>query len=156
VLVDFILRLGHEGAVSGQAGPVALGTTATWLRYTYEDFTVDGTSLEGNRVPGVSPLVVAAYASVSPTWGLVALEAQRVGRQAVDDANTAHADAYVVANARVAFRLPTQLAVTPAFGIDNLFDKTYASNVVVNAARGRFYEPGAGRTYYLSIRMGTR
>jgi iron complex outermembrane receptor protein len=42
------------------------------------------------------------------------------------------------------------------FGIDNLFDKTYASNVVVNAARGRFYEPGAGRTYYLSIRMGTR
>jgi iron complex outermembrane receptor protein len=149
-------RLGLEGAVSGQAGPVALGTTATWLRYVYEDFTVDGTSLEGNRVPGVSPLVVAAYASVSPTWGMVALEAQRVGRQAVDDANTAHADAYVVANARVALRFPTQLAVEPVFGIDNLFDTTYASNVVVNAARGRFYEPGAGRTYYLSIRMGTR
>jgi iron complex outermembrane receptor protein len=145
-----------EAAVSGQAGPVSLGTTTTWLRYVYEDFTVSGTSFEGKRVPGVSPFVMAAYASLSPSWGLVALEAQRVGRQAVDDANTEWADAWVVANARIAFRLPTQLAVEPVFGIDNLFDKTYASNVVVNAARGRFYEPGAGRTYYLSIRMGTR
>jgi iron complex outermembrane receptor protein len=149
-------RLGMEAAVSGQAGPVSLGTTTTWLRYVYEDFTVSGTSFEGKRVPGVSPFVMAAYASLSPSWGLVALEAQRVGRQAVDDANTEWADAWVVANARIAFRLPTQLAVEPVFGIDNLFDKTYASNVVVNAARGRFYEPGAGRTYYLSIRMGTR
>jgi iron complex outermembrane receptor protein len=149
-------RLGMEAAVSGQAGPVSLGTTATWLRYVYEDFALAGTSFEGKRVPGVSPIVIAAYASLSPTWGLVALEAQRVGRQAVDDANTAWADAYVLANARVALRLPTQLAVEPVFGIDNIFDKTYASNVVVNAARGRFYEPGAGRTYYLSIRMGTR
>jgi iron complex outermembrane receptor protein len=41
-------------------------------------------------------------------------------------------------------------------GIDNVFDRTWASNVVVNAAGGRYYEPGPGRTYYVGVRMGTR
>lgn len=84
------------------------------------------------------------------------LEAQRVGRQAVDDANQAWADAYLVASGRVSFDLPTALSIEPVLGIDNLFGTTYASNVVVNATRGRYYEPGAGRTYYLMVRMGTR
>jgi iron complex outermembrane receptor protein len=44
----------------------------------------------------------------------------------------------------------------PAVGVDNVFDKTYAANVVVNAAGGRYYEPGAGRTFWFGIRMGTR
>ena len=149
-------RRGAEASISGVAGPVSLGTTATWLRYVYDDFTVAGTSFEGNRVPGVAPANVSAFASVAPKWGLVALEAQHVGRVAVNNANTAWADGYTLLNARVAFRPPTRLAMEPVVGIDNVFDKTYASNVVVNAAGGRYFEPGPGRTYYVGIRMGTR
>ena len=155
-------RLGLEAAVSGLAGPVALAATGTWLRYVYDEFVVAGTSYDGNRVPGVAPLVIAGSASLNPSWGLVALEVQRVARQTVNDANTDWADGHVVANTRLALQLPTLLAIEPVFGIDNLFDRTYASNVVVNAnqnlspAMRRYYEPGAGRTYYVSIRMGTR
>lgn len=155
-------RLGLEAAVSGRAGPVSVGTSATWLRYEYDDFVVAGTSYGGKRVPGVAPLVLAAFANVAPGWGTVAVDAQHVSRQALNDANTDWADAYVVVNARVALRLPTQLAVEPVVGIDNLFDRTYPANVVVNAnqtlppERRRYYEPGAGRTYYILVRMGTR
>ena len=59
-------------------------------------------------------------------------------------------------NARFAYRAPTRLALEPAVGVDNIFDRTYASNVVVNAAAGRYYEPGPGRTFWFGVRMGTR
>ncbi len=149
-------RRGVEGSISGTSGPVSLGTTATWLRYVYDDFVVAGTSFGGNRVPGVAPVTVSAFASVQPRWGLASMEAVRVGRVAVNNANTAWADGYALLNARVAFRPGTRLSMEPVVGVDNIFDETYASNVVVNAAGGRYYEPGPGRTYYVGVRMGTR
>jgi iron complex outermembrane receptor protein len=149
-------RRGAEASIATSSGPVSLGATATWLRYVYDDFTVAGTSFDGNRVPGVAPLTMSAFASVQPTWGLAALEGIRVGRQAVNNANTAWADGYYLLNARVAFRASTPLALEPIVGVENVFDRTWASNVVVNAAGGRYYEPGPGRTFYVGVRMGTR
>lgn len=149
-------RRGAEVSVTGTAGPVSLGTTANWLRYVYDDFVVSGTSFEGNRVPGVAPSTISAFASVRTRWGLAAVEAHHVARMAVNNANTAWSDGYTLINARLAFRTTTRLAIEPVVGIDNIFDETYASNVVVNAAAGRYYEPGPGRTLYVGIRMGTR
>ncbi len=149
-------RGGLEAGASGPAGPVTLGAAATWLRYVYDEFTVSGTDFAGNRVPGVAPLTVNAFASVAPWWGLVAIEASRVGRVAVNNANTSWADAYTLLNARVAIRPSTGPWLEPVLGVDNLLDRTYASNVVVNASGGRFYEPGPGRTVYFALRVGTR
>jgi iron complex outermembrane receptor protein len=117
---------------------------------------VGGTSFNGNRVPGVSPLQMSAFASVQPTWGLVAVEALRNGRLAVNNANTAWADPYTLFNARVVFRVPARFSFEPVIGVDNIFDETWVSNVVVNATGGRFFEPGPGRTIYFAFRMGTR
>jgi iron complex outermembrane receptor protein len=149
-------RRGIEGSVAGVAGPVSLGMTGTWLRYVYDEFVVAGTSFNDNRVPGVAPVTLSAFVNHRSRWGMVALEGTRVGRVAANNANTAWADAYTLVNARFAYRAPTRLALEPAIGVDNIFDRTYASNVVVNAAAGRFYEPGAGRTFWFGVRMGTR
>lgn len=149
-------RRGVEGRVSGRTGPVSLGLAAAWLRYVYDEFVVAGTDYDGNRVPGVAPVSISAFANHSTRWGFIALEGTRVGRVAVNNANTAWADAYTLLNARVAWRAPTRLAMEPVIGVDNVFDRTYASNVVVNAAGGRYYEPGTGRTFWFGVRMGTR
>jgi len=149
-------RKGFETSLSGNAGPVSLGATATWLQYVYDDFVQAGTSFNGNRVPGVAPATVNAYASLQPKWGLVAIELMHAGKLAVNNANTAWADAYDIVNARLAWRPAMAFAFEPVVGVDNVFDKTWASNVVVNAAGGRYYEPGPGRTYYIGLRMGTR
>ena len=149
-------RRGAEVGLSGAAGPVSLGATATWLRYVYDDFVVAGTSFNGNRVPGVAPVTVNAYASVSPKWGMAALELMHAGRVAANNANTAWADSYQILNARIAFKVPTGFSMEPVIGVENIFDKTWASNVVVNAAGGRYYEPGPGRTFFVGVRMGTR
>jgi len=149
-------RHGAEVGVSGPAGPVSLGVSATWLRYVYDDFVVAGTSFNDNRVPGVAPVTVNAFASVSPKWGTAALELMHAGRVAANNANTAWADSYQILNARVAFKVPTSFSMEPVVGVENIFDKTWASNVVVNAAGGRFYEPGPGRTFFVGLRMGTK
>jgi iron complex outermembrane receptor protein len=149
-------RRGLEGSVTGTTGPLALGLTATWLRYVYDEFEVSGTSFKGNRVPGVAPVTLSAFANHQVRWGLISLEAVRAGRVAANNANTAWADAWTLLNARFAYRAPTRLAMEPVVGIDNIFDRTYAANVVVNAAGGRYYEPGAGRTFWFGVRLGTR
>ncbi len=149
-------RRGAEASLSGTAGLLSSGATVTWLRYVYEDFVVSGNDFNGNRVPGVAPLNFSGFVSLQPSWGLATVEAQRVGRLAVNNANTAWSEAYTLVNARLAFRAPTALSLEPVVGIDNIFDETYASNVVVNATGGRFFEPGPGRTFYVGVRMGTR
>jgi iron complex outermembrane receptor protein len=149
-------RKGFEAGLSGAAGPVSLGATATWLQYLYDDFVLNGASFNDNRVPGVAPMTLNAYASIQPRWGLMAVELMHAGKLAVNNANTAWADAYDIVNARMAIKAPTSFAMEPVIGVENIFDKTWASNVVVNAAGGRYYEPGPGRTFYVGLRMGTR
>jgi iron complex outermembrane receptor protein len=149
-------RKGLEAGLSGTAGLVSLGASAMWLQYVYDDFVLSGVSYNGNRVPGVAPVTVNAYASVQPRWGLVAIELMHAGKLAVNNANTAWADAYDIVNARLAWRPSTSFAMEPVIGVENLFDQTWASNVVVNATGGRYYEPGPGRTFYVGLRMGTR
>jgi len=50
------------------------------------------------------------------------------------------------------------LRLSPSVGITNLLGVDYNTSVVVNAARGRFYEPGPGRSFYagLEVRLGPR
>lgn len=149
-------RRGAEVSLTGNAGRVSLGTAATWLRYVYDDFVVAGTSFNDNRVPGVAPLTLSAFASTTIGGVFGALEAQHAGRVAANNANTTWADGYTLLNLRLAWRPASALSFEPVAGIDNVFDKTYASNVVVNASGGRFFEPGPGRTFYVGVRMGTR
>lgn len=146
-------RTGAEASVGGDAGPVSLGATATWLRYEYDEYTVSDVDYAGKRVPGVAPHILAAFASLRPRWGLVALEAQRVGRLPADDANQTYVDAYTLLNARVALDLRGRYGAQPVVGVDNVFDKAYAANVVVNASGGRYFEPGPGRTLFVGVRV---
>ncbi len=46
----------------------------------------------------------------------------------------------------------TRLA--PFIGINNAFNHLYVSSVVINAARGRFYEPAPGRNVYVGLSVG--
>jgi iron complex outermembrane receptor protein len=46
--------------------------------------------------------------------------------------------------------------VEPMVGVDNLFDRRYASAIVANATRGRFFEPGAPRRLYAGARVAYR
>ncbi|MEP7380918.1 MAG: TonB-dependent receptor [Gemmatimonadota bacterium] len=147
-------RQGAELAVSTSVGPLDLGGALTRLQYTYEDYLVGTTRLDGKKVPGVAPLSSSLFATARRPFGFATLEMQQGARTAADDANVNYAPGWVLWNARIGVTQWASGRVQPVVGVDNLFDRSYAANVVANATRGRFFEPGAGRRVYVSLRVG--
>jgi iron complex outermembrane recepter protein len=145
-------RRGAELGVTTSLGPVDLGGSFTALRYTYEDYLVGTTRLDGKKVPGVTPLSASLFATARRRHGFVTLEMQQGARTAADDANLNYAPGWVLWNARTGLTKFSPLGIVPVVGVDNLFDRTYAANIVTNATRGRFFETGAGRRVYVSLR----
>ncbi|MEO6446112.1 MAG: TonB-dependent receptor [Gemmatimonadaceae bacterium] len=147
-------RRGAELGVTAALGAVDVGAALTRLIYTYEKFTLGTANLQGKRVPGVAPATASAFATARRKFGFATLEMQQSARSAADDQNSNYAPGYVLWNARVGLTCCKSLGIDPVVGVDNMFDRTYASNVVANASRGRFYEPGAGRRVYVALRVG--
>ncbi len=70
----------------------------------------------------------------------------------VNDANDApFASSYTLFGVRVGANAVDLggFQISPFAGVNNLFDKTYASSVTVNAFGGRYYEPGPGREFFV-------
>lgn len=115
----------------------------------YLAYRLDSTSYAGNRVPGIAPRI----GTLSLEWGLpsghfLALEERVESATPVTDANDARSPGYAVTNVRAA----THVRGVGVFGgIGNLFGRLYNTSVVINAAGGRYYEPAAGRTFYLGV-----
>ncbi|MBL8980862.1 MAG: TonB-dependent receptor [Gemmatimonadetes bacterium] len=149
-------RTGAELGLTATFGAVDLGASVARLTYTYEEFRVGTTVLDGKRVPGVSPTTASFFATGRRPWGFLTLEAQQGARAAADDANVTWAPGWVVWNARGGLTSLALRGVEPVVGVENLFDRTYVANVVTNATRGRFYEPGAGRRVYLGLGIRSR
>jgi iron complex outermembrane receptor protein len=40
----------------------------------------------------------------------------------------------------------------PCFGVNNLWNEHFYSNIRINAAGGRYYEPAAGRNWFVSLK----
>lgn len=151
------IRRGAElgGEVSG--GPFALLGSYSFSRFRFDRYTVGSTSFAGNDIPGVPRHRVQAAVRVSGRREFAILESETASRSFADDANTVRVDGYSVAHFRAGIaplgRSP-RLSVT--LGIQNVFDRLYASSIAVNAARGKYYEPAQGRAYYAGLSFGGR
>jgi iron complex outermembrane receptor protein len=70
-----------------------------------------------------------------------------------DDANLARAPGHLLLDAGLwrdwmTSAGPLQLSLA----VDNLADRRHVASVVVNDGNGRYYEPGAGRSWRLGLR----
>lgn len=114
--------------------------------------SVTRTVAAGNRVPGIpraDAFAELAWRDASDRRG-AAVEWRATGPIAVDDRNSDAA----AGNARLALRAHWR---APSSGwhafarIDNVFDRAHVGSLIVNEGNGRFFEPGAGRTWTLGI-----
>ncbi|HUP89574.1 MAG TPA: TonB-dependent receptor [Longimicrobiales bacterium] len=145
---------GLEFSASTRLTPaISLATSYTYSDFIYED---DGSATqqnEGHRLPGIPPHHLFARATFER--GDVSLEPQLEWSSSyfADDANSAVGtnDGFVLAN------LIGRAALKDRFelygGINNVRDERYNGSVVVNAAGGRFFEPGPGRSYFLGFKI---
>jgi len=147
----------HRGIELAAAGAVrrALRLELAW---TLTDVRFDDdTTVDGNRVPGIPPHRLFAAAQWTRGATSLRVEAQHLAAQFADDANTAEADAFTLVDLRAQTSLrigSSELA--PFAAVENVLDRAHAASVTVNAAAGRFFEPGPGRALLLgaSIRTG--
>ncbi|HJS47614.1 MAG TPA: TonB-dependent receptor, partial [Gemmatimonadales bacterium] len=143
-------RSRHQGVELGvawrPAPPLTLRAAYTLADYSYVDYAVDGVRYDGNTVPGIPRHFLVASAEWRFRNGIGAAVEQAVtSRVEADDANSAEADGWTATDLRLWWDGPRGTGLQPFVAVLNLFDRTYAGSVVVNAAGGRFYEPASRR-----------
>ncbi|HSU15276.1 TonB-dependent receptor [Longimicrobium sp.] len=157
----------HRGIEAGAGAEPVAGLTLR-AAYTYTDarfgrYVLGGADLRGNRVPGIAPHRIEASAfwsrGAGPFAGVDLRHESRTPVADTDAAGSLASPACTTVDLRggwTELRLG-RVRASPTLGITNLFGVVYNTSVVINAARGRFYEPGPGRSVYagMEIKLGS-
>lgn len=151
-------RRGLEMAYSwtGKSGfEVALSYTLS--RFRFDEFIDDdGNDFSGKSQPGVPSQfgnVALKYARQS---GLkIVFETYFSGLMFADNSNDVSIKDYLASSLRFSKEFDRgNWKYRPYFGINNIFNQRYNSNVRINAFGGRYYEPAPDRNFYAGITVG--
>jgi iron complex outermembrane receptor protein len=147
-------RRGVELGTAFTAGALDLGGAYTYAKYRFVDFTVDTARYAGNRIPGIPRQTFQVSAAVRSLVGTLVTEATFADRMFVNDANSERSPGYGIINARLVSIASMGLSAAEiTLGAQNVFNRQYVSSVNVNAALGKFYEPGSQRALYVGVTL---
>ena len=147
-------RRGVELGIGTSVRALELGAAYTYANYRFVDFTVDTAHYAGNRIPGVPRQTFQGTASLRLPFGTLVTESTLADRMFVNDANSESSPGYAIFNVRfVTLAVLRRSGAEITLGAQNIFDTPYVSSVSVNAAAGKFYEPGTQRTVYLGVTL---
>ena len=145
-----VLRQGVEVSLNWfPARGLAFFATYAWSEFQFERYSTPAGDFAGNRLP----LLPRHLGNAELRWyhrsGLFLFAGARLtGDFYADDANTVQIDKVILLKARAGWRHSFGAFAGEVFaGIDNAADADYYNNVRSNAAAGRYFEPGAGRTW---------
>ncbi len=137
-----------------------------FVSYTFNDHSfvefIDGDNdFSGNPLTGVPKHRIQSGLQLRHSSGWYwNTTHQYVGEIPLRDANTLSSDAFAVVRMRLGYQTEifSSLILGLDFGIDNVFDTTYAQSVLINAqsfggAEPRYFSPGNGRNYYGSLQL---
>ena len=130
----------------------------TWSRFRFDQYQVGTASYAGNPIPGAPRHFAQAFTTAR--WGraFATTEVVTSARVTADDAALVTAAAYTSWTVRAGLTAqPVGMwTVAPVLSIENLTDARYATSVVINATRGRYFEPGLPRRAALLLQIGWR
>jgi iron complex outermembrane receptor protein len=101
---------------------------------------------------------VQAWTTLRHAGFFTTVEATASSRVSANDAATIYAPGFATWNWKVGFapRASRHFALEPVVGLDNVFDRHFATSVIVNATRSRYFEPGLTRRLYVALRTQAR
>lgn len=116
----------------------------TYSNFEFEKYVVNETNLKGNNLPGIPAHRWEGLVKYTHPFGFFGqLHVHRVGHFFVNDINTANNHTYDLGQLLLGWETKNNRLEGAIFlGINNLFDAPYNANTRINAALGRFYEPG--------------
>jgi len=150
-------REGVEAALSVRPFDHLTASIAyAYLDANFDRFRTATANFDGKRLPGLPEQQLNVELNYTHPNGLYAVwNLLYIDSFFAENANLVEIDDYQVSNLRVGYITRTHdLEIAPYLGVNNLFDEDYNSNIRINAAFGRYYEPAPGRHLYggLSIR----
>ena len=127
----------------------------TYSNFEFEKYVVNETNLKGNNLPGIPAHRWEGLVKYTHPFGFFGqLHVHRVGHFFVNDINTANNHAYNLGQLLLGWETKSnQLEGAIFLGINNLFDAPYNANTRINAALGRFYEPGPPLNVFGGVRV---
>jgi iron complex outermembrane receptor protein len=140
---------------------VSLNAAWTYADYRYRRYTFTDTIphvLDGRALPGIPKHWLNVFARLQPAtlrgaWGEVQ-QTYSSGYLVSDTGSTTTAPWWAT-NVRVGWDGKAGgMRLAPFLGINNAFNHRYIGSVVINAARGRFYEPAPSRNIYVGLSVG--
>ncbi|MEL7119872.1 MAG: TonB-dependent receptor [Bacteroidota bacterium] len=149
-------RDGIEAAMSLKLRTNLVASLAyTYSDFIFNDFDGNASSVVGNQIPGIPKHLLATSLRLIQSEGFHgAIQARLVGDVFTNDANTVSDDAYLLVNTSFGYRLKTgNVFLEPFFGIRNLLNTRYNSNIRINAFGSRFFEPGPDINFYTGIKI---
>jgi len=147
-------RRGVELGLSYDLRSLQFGGAYTYANYRFVDFAVGTAQYAGNRIPGIPAQILQASATLRTSIASLVTEASFADKMFVDDPNSESAPGYGIVNARlVSSALWRGSGAELTAGAQNVFDRKYVSSVSVNAAGGKFYEPGSRRAFFVGLSL---
>lgn len=112
----------------------------------------------GARLPGVPAHTATLAVRWQPVQGWnAAVDASNSGSAVADDFGAARAPGYTVFGAEAGYRWSLARGALRTFlRVDNLADRDYVGSLIVNDSNGRYFEPGAGRSWLLGLEWRSR
>ena len=136
-----------------------LSVAYTWSKYEFDKFS-SNTDLEGNRLPGLPDNQLFAELEYRNDSGLYVVgDVLYVDSIFANNTNSVSNSSSIVANLRLGYSFEFgNWKIDPFFGLNNVFDEQYNSNVRINGFGGRLFEPAPGSNVYggVAIRFELR
>lgn len=148
-------RTGTEVAVRGAWSAVDAGVAHSWSHFRFVQYQVGSVSYAGRAVPGVPVHLLQGFVTMRRRALFGTAETVMSSRVAADDAGSVWASGSAVWNARLGadgLRVG-RVRIDPSVGVENLFDRRAVGAVVINATRGRFFEPTLPRRVTAVVRL---
>ena len=150
------IALGYD-IIGSQSSNTSLTTSLTYTLTDFEfvDFIDGDSDFSGNKLPGNPNQVfngVVDFRMVNGLYGNV--NTQYVGERQITDANDVSDEAYTVTNLKLGYSKSfSRFKIDLHFGINNVFDEAYASQLLINASSfggnaPRYYYPGLPRNFF--------
>lgn len=133
----------------------------TLNHFKFKDFIDDGNDFSGNKLTGVPSNVLNSGIDLNTNFGFYSnINFQYIGKIPVTDSNSLFSDSYSLTNIKVGYKylFNKLFKLNTYFGLNNVFNKLYASQILINAtgfngAAPRYYYPSNPVNFYTGINL---
>ena len=129
--------------------------------FIFKEFTDNTDDFSGNDLTGVPKDIFNAGIDFDSTFGIYGnINYQYVGSMPITDSNSLYSDSYNLTNAKIGYQvnINKMLKLNVFFGVNNIFDVHYASQILINASgfggnAPRYFYPGTPVNYFGGINL---